>query len=445
MKRPSRVDAVAVAPWCAAALGWVATCWIFWPGLMSGDSAAQYAQARGQAALDDVHPVAMSLLWRYADRVVEGPGALFALFALGWWAGLAWWAQAAPRGAASRVAVVLFVGAWPATFVILGHVWKDVGMSVALLLAGAAIWRWRRAGGRGARIAALLLLALACAFRHNAIFAAVPLLLWWGWPRAGARVGPALRSVALFALVVALASVPTLLARLAGAESRHVWTVVAQWDLAAISIASGEIELPATMLAGPPLTVDELRAVFDPWANPRLFTVGKIKSSFFFRFTPDQLAELRRAWWAAATDHPGAYLAHRLRLARYQFLGFPAATPVELVFVAQRLVFAEPAPSLPPVDSTTPFWRLMQQWRSTPLFAGASYLVLASIAALLAQRGSAAAVRAPVRALAASSWANALPLLVLAGSAEFRYLLWSALAALLAFALAIAGGRREFD
>ena len=54
-------------------------------------------------------------------------------------------------------------------------------------------------------------------------------------------------------------------------------------------------------------------------------------------------------------------------------------------------------------------------------------------------------VRVPIRVLAVSAWANALPLLVLAGSAEFRYLLWTALASLLAFALALAGGRREFD
>jgi hypothetical protein len=445
MSEARRLGASAWAPWLAAIAGMAATCWVFWPGLMSYDSAAQYLQARGQAPLDDVHPVVMSLLWRYADQLIEGPGAMFALFVATWWSGLALWARTAELGGVRSVAIVLGVGAWPATFLMLGHLWKDVGMSAALLFAGALIWRWRRQGGFGMRFGGLLLLFVACAFRHNAVFAAAPLLLWWGWPRAGTPARPWVRSLALSLVLVSMAGTPGILARIAGAESRHAWTVVAQWDLAAMSIARDEILLPPGMLAGPPLTVEQLRSVFDPWANPRLFTVNRIKSSFFFRFTPEQLAELRQAWWDAVKADPGAYFAHRLRLARFQFLGFPASTPVELVFVAQRLVFTQPAMALPPVDSSTLFWRLMQEWRSTPLFAGLSYLVLAVVAVGLSCRRPATGVRVPIRVLAVSAWANALPLLVLAGSAEFRYLLWTALASLLAFALALAGGRREFD
>ena len=44
-------------------------------------------------------------------------------------------------------------------------------------------------------------------------------------------------------------------------------------------------------------------------------------------------------------------------------------------------------------------------------------------------------------ALAASSWGTALPLLLISGSAEFRYLLWTVLAALLAWVWALGGPR----
>jgi len=47
-------------------------------------------------------------------------------------------------------------------------------------------------------------------------------------------------------------------------------------------------------------------------------------------------------------------------------------------------------------------------------------------------RRSRRTLRASVFALSASAWSNALPLLVIAGSAEFRYLLWTVLASLLA-------------
>jgi hypothetical protein len=431
------------APWLAAAVGAMLSVAQFWPGLMSADSAMQFAQARGQVPLDDVHPVAMSLLWRVLDRVFEGPGAIFALFVLTWWSALAWWAQSSPASAVRRVVLVLAVGLWPATFLMLGHVWKDVGMCAALLLAGAAIWQWRTHGGVAARVASVVLLAIACSFRHNAVFAALPLLLWWSWPRAGEA--PRLwRRVALFGVAaVAFAAVPGTLARLAGADARHAWTFVAHWDLAAVSLATGEVKLPSGMLAGPPLEVEQLRPVFDPWANPRLYDVGRIKASYFFRFTPEQLAELRTAWWRSAWDEPAAYLAHRARLSRYLLFGFPPELPRELIYVPERRLAVQPAPVLPAVDTDTAYWRVMDRARGTLLFGGALYLGFALFAALLTMRAAAAPVRAPVMALAASAWANALPLFVIAGSAEFRYLAWTALASVLALGLVLGRSRHH--
>jgi hypothetical protein len=434
---------VCPASWFAAALGAGLTCAVFWPGLMSVDSASQYAQARGHIALDDLHPVMMSLLWRVLDHLVAGPGALFATFVAAWWSGLALWAQSWPTHPIRRVLLILGVGLWPATFLMLGHVWKDVGMCAALLCAGALVWRWRLHGGTAARVIAVLALLVACSFRHNAVFAALPLLLWWGWPRHGEIVRGARRAVVLALIALGLALTPALAARLAGAEPRHAWTFVAHWDLAALSLASGEVKLPPGMLAGPPLEVEQLRPHFDPWANPRLYGVSRIKSSEFFRFTPAQLAELRHAWWTAAWEEPGHYLAHRARLARYLLLGIPARLPRELIYVPQRLVLTQPSPTLPPVDTGTAFWRAIELLRTTPLFAGAPYLAVAVLAAVLVRRRAARALRAPVFALSASAWTNAVPLLVIAGSAEFRYLAWTALASVLALALVLLDGNRR--
>lgn len=430
-----------LAPWLAAGAGAAATFAAFWPGLMSVDSAAQFAQARGALPLDDVHPVLMSLAWRVTDALVPGPGGLFAGFVLAWWAGLAAWAQQWRTSAWRRVLLVLAPGLWPATFLILGHVWKDVGMTAALLLAGAATLHWRRRGQAWALVAAGLALLVAGGFRHNAVFGALPILAWALWPRAGEARQAIRRTLAALLFAGVCAALPTWLARAADAELRHPWTVVALWDLAALSLAADAVRLPPEVLAGPPLTVAELREHFDPWANPGLFGVGKIKSSFFHHYSAAQLAALRGAWWNAVRADPAAYLAHRARLARHLLLGFGPALPRELVYVPQRLVLPATPLALPAVDESDLLWRAAAAARSTPLFAGASYLGLALLALLLAAGRLHAESRAAVVALAASAWANALPLLLISGSAEFRYLAWTALASVLGAALALAGER----
>jgi hypothetical protein len=324
----------------------------------------------------------------------------------------------------------------------LGHVWKDVGMSALLLWAAALTFVWRRRGSRTARTLALLALGLACAFRHNAVFAALPLLLWWSWPRAQDAPAPWRRAAVGTALALVLAATPAGLARLADADARHPWTVVALWDLAALSIDANAVKLPASVLAGPPLTVEELRAVFDPWANPRLFAVGKIKSSFYHDYSDAQLSDLRAAWWSAVRADPRAYLRHRARLMRYLMLGFPASLPRELIYVPQRVLLPSTAVALPPVDESTWFWRGIASVRASAWFAGALYLGLALVATAIAYRRHVGEARAAIGALVASAWCNALPLAFISGSAEFRYLTWSTLAGLLALALAASGQRR---
>ena len=67
-----------LAPWLAALAGWALVLWVFWPGYMSWDSAYQWWQARHDQ-FDSVHPPLLAMIWQLTDRVVEGPGGMFAL------------------------------------------------------------------------------------------------------------------------------------------------------------------------------------------------------------------------------------------------------------------------------------------------------------------------------------------------------------------------------
>lgn len=142
-------------PSLVAAIGLVFTIWAFYPGYVSQASAEQYHQARtGQ--FDTHHPPLMAMLWSLTDRVIPGPGGLFALFALAYWAALALVAAHATRRRWTTVLAILGVGLWPPTIGLLAHVWKDVGLLVAFLLASGVLIRESR---RPPRV--LIVMALA--------------------------------------------------------------------------------------------------------------------------------------------------------------------------------------------------------------------------------------------------------------------------------------------
>jgi hypothetical protein len=269
------------------------------------------------------------------------------------------------------------------------------------------------------------------------LFAVLPLLAWLCWTPGRTR------AAAFGVLALALAVAPALLAHAVRAQPTQAWTVVALWDLAALSIEADRVLVPASLTpAG--LSVGELRKGFVEYANPPLFDIGKIQVSLYVPYSPAQVSDLQQAWLAAVLDDPAGYLRHRARLARYLLLGFPDRVPRELVYVPERRLLPDTPLTLPAVDEAAPFWRAAAAARSTPLFAGALYLALAAVAWIAVRGHPDARHRGVVRALAASAWANALPLLAITGSAEFRYLAWTALAAVLACALVLAGRRADF-
>lgn len=414
----------------AALLGIGLTCAAFYPGWASADSLQQYLTATGRLRLDDVHPPLMAGLWWLTDKVIAGSGGLFLLFVAAWWGGLvasAWALFARPW---QRWLATAVIGFWPAALLMLAHVWKDVGMVAALLVATAAILRWHAGGGRASVAVALLALVLACGFRHNGVFAAWPLLVWLCWPRAGASSQVGVRVLAVCALSLVLAATPATIARLSSAARGDAWTVVALWDVGAISAATGQMLMPPSLVM-PDLTADELRAGYVPYANPPIFGSGKLLLSLFVPYDDAQRAAVRAAWWDAVRAHPDVYLAHRAALSRHLLFGYDAALPHHLVYVPDRLVPADPPVLSPPPADDRAVRAAAALW-TTPLFAGALYLALAALALAGALRRSRRDVRVAVVALAASAWANAAPLALIAGSAEFRYLLWTVPASLLA-------------
>lgn len=427
----------ALLPWAAAALAMAALYALFAPGHYSFDAAHLWWMVRNDD-FDSTHPVALGLVWQASRAVLPDPHGFFALQLAMVGAGLALTASALPLSRPMQAVVVLAVAAWPAFGALLPQVWKDVWMTGALLVAVGALLHDARAPHGGWRALALLALAFATALRFNAITGVLPLLAWllvaqWRARRAArpgrrARRSAALGATLTLAAFAGLAALPGLLVT---PRPVPAWPFVALWDLAAVEIATGRAQIPAALRA-PAGTREALAAAFRPDNN--VSTVGS-GLTLYSREQPldaDRRRALLQAWLTLPLREPSAYAAHRWRLAQHLFGADGVARDPGLALMPGVV----PLLDNPPLAPSTHPWagRLQSAWRdalATPAFEGRWY----ALAALLALLAACLRRRGPAAAVAASGIGMALPLLLVAPSAEFRYLLWLVVAAPLALLL----------
>ncbi len=454
----SRGAREALLSWLLALAGCAFAFWTFAPGWLSWDSAYQWQQAR-TGAFDALHPPLQTLLWSWIEPWWSGPASQLLLQQAMVWTALGGIAAGLNAHYGLRAAVVAVLGLWPPLLLVSAHIWKDVPMLGAFALA---VWMLRlelRHPSWRYRLLALLMLWIACACRHNAITGATPLLLWIVWRSFGElprlqslRSRPVLRAVAALPPALALALGLQALAQLPNhaegvKRTQAVWSVVALWDMSAVSLAEGRMVFPPDFVL-PDGTVEHLRPHFTDWSNTTVLMSGKLVPTLAREYSAEQIGELRRAWLRLPLDHPGPYFAHRLRLAELLFGLDPAALPDHQVLMPGFVALGDN----PPIEQAPNALReaLLAFGRAQtdgPLFWGWLYLLLALAAGLAAVPGF---LRdrphaALAGAVAASALTYALPLTFVSGSAEFRYLNWPILAALLAPLLLAYGAPRTAD
>lgn len=420
-------------PWLVALAGYALDIAAFWPGQMSFDSAYTWWQARGGTTTDIAPPVLIHL-WRLCDAIVEGPGLVFALHLALFWSGLALIADAIAAARWRAIALVVVVALTPVTWLLRSHVWTDVGLFSSLVFVVGALLQAQTTRRRAWIVAALPVLFYASAVRFNALPAVLPFALWIGWLVAQTRVRIAFVAAGLCVGMAAFCAIVN------AQVDRHVplWTATAEWDLAAISVATGEMLLPPFMI-GPGLTVDELAHAFRFWSNVPMLqnTTHGMRDPFAEDYSPGQLATLRAAWLGAIRAHPGAWLSQKRRQAIALLDVHGADWPRELVFADDEFQYRDN----PPVarNRSALHVALMgtaEKLRTTRVLAGWPYLAIGLVALPFAwrRRGELAGVVALVAL--ASAWLYFVPMLPLA-PAELRYLGWPIVASMLAAALVV--------
>lgn len=444
--REMRVDYRSWVVWAllAAACAFDVVAW--YPGAMRFDSAFLWWQVRGGES-NDVGSPALLWLWRGLDPIVAGPAPIFLLHLGLFWGGLGLLLHAVRVGTVAAAGIVIAVALAPALLVLRGAVVTDVGLMASMLCAAGATAHIAAGGSLSWLALALPTLFYAFALRHNALPAVLPFLaaaVAAGLPEARRRAGRV--TLGTLALLVAFLGANALLAR---SVDRHVpvWPTLAQFDLAALSISSGELLLPAFSV-GPGLSVDELAAAFRPWSNTPMLqgTTHGLRDPLWTEWSQAQLAQWRHAWLSAIAQHPAAYLAHRLRLSAALFGSRAADWPRELVYVDGEMPYRDNPPVTP--NGGALHGRLIawaDAWRATPVFAAWPYLLLGVAALPFALVRRRALPGRLALLFLSSAVLYAAPLVFIAPAAELRYLAWPCLASVLAAALVASAGSRRGD
>ncbi|ODU32103.1 MAG: hypothetical protein BGP24_03620 [Lysobacterales bacterium 69-70] len=434
---PARTTAVAVI--VAAATAALLFAAAFYPGWLSFDSSYQWWQARS-GEISNINGIGIVLLWQAARWLHDGPQPLLLLQLALFWSGAALLALDAPVTARARLVLPLLLALAPASW-LLAQIWSDAALLALLVFAVAAIRRHRRDGSRVWFVAALAALALGLAQRHNALFAVLPLLGWLcGVERRDARRRRLGATITLAAVLLLVVHATT------AALTRQWFPVLPSltlWDLSGMSVRQQRVLLPDYAIA-PQSTVDDLASAYAAWSNTPLFASPRAGVRYPFQPWPEaDQQRLRRHWLSTITQHPQTYLAHRGELMAGLFGTRARELPPELTYVPGPVQYRDnPAVAVPDGALRRFALATFERLRATPAFAAWPYLLI-GIAAALRVRRRRDARGAAVLWLIASAWAYALPYTVLAPAAEFRYLLWSCIASLIAAWLAFATHRDE--
>ncbi|KRC82266.1 hypothetical protein [Sphingomonas sp. Root241] len=406
----------------------------FWPGVAHYDSVAQYQQVVS-GSYYDWHPPIMARLWSLFHALGwSGQGPMFLLQTLLYWTGLGLLAAALARGGARIAAVaVLALGLWPPALGWQAVVVKDGQMTAALLAAtGLVAWQRLQAKrlGRIRAAAVLVLLVYAVLVRSNAIFAVAPLAVGlfapWRWHDWRSRV-PLIGAATLATLALS----PIINHGVLGAEASGVEATQPIFDMAGIAHREGPDAVPLL----PPGTWRKLEAqrCFSSilWD---IFSIGKRCDFIQDGLTGRPRQEIFSAWTDAIREHPGAYLSHRLAhwnatMRWFVPWHFPQAVP-QAESLPNKFGLRSPGQHVAGYD------RFAGWLANSPL--GAPIFALAVALAVLAlARPAQSAAHGLAVPLALSATAMELSFLVVSIAIDWRYHLWSMLAAWLSAILLV--------
>lgn len=421
------------------------------PGGMTTDSIFQLRQAQGREPFNDWHPVVMSLVWKGLLTLTGSVGSMAAtqVAVAGCCAVLlSWYLLVMTRSRAlSLLGLLLLV--LPHTANLLGTVWKDTQMALALTLAVVCLLLLRvRGSGRRARWTLLGTIVVAVLYaalvRKNAVLGIVPLvvlavvLVLRLRRSGGVRRILAVSGAALTLLGAAVAGIGGLLDAATGATKTGQVTQVMLDDLifavpaAAIEASPSAPPELARKLAAARAVCAETGAIWDSYwdcygrgADGRGFTAIEHRE------------KVTALWLEQIPRHLPEYVAYRLRTTGELL----STSDLEFILTEEDPEHGEPV-RFPVLNQAFAAYVADGAVQFAPfLFRGWFWLLLGVLGCVV----SCTRIRPSLTAAAVflSGTLYLVGFVPTAPAADYRYIYWSALSVLLGALVLLAEQARE--
>ena len=282
----------------------------FYPGWMSNDSAAQYAQAIiGQ--YNDWHPVLMAWWWRQLDHIYSGPALLLLQSILLYWGAFYYFAKSHEYRSLLAAWMLVAVGFLPSLLLPVGQIWKDVVFATTMMFVFALLRHYNaRASvpGWGARLMMAALIVLAVGSKINGAVA-LPFLFGY-WLHVESPAMP-IKKKTIYSLLLSAAAflAPNLLVDKSKVSTAHGFQYTQLHDLLGISVRTGQILLPDYVVERTKLTPETAKVYYSPNSNNWLYfaVAGPLTTQ-----NANELQDLDRRWHSALRKYPLVYLQHRV-------------------------------------------------------------------------------------------------------------------------------------
>lgn len=406
----------------------------FFPGFISYDSLIQFRQALGLVELGDSNPVVMVYLWRILLTAYDHIGVMLVFHQLLYWSSIGLFACLVSRRTLVRVLIVLLIGLCPPLAILALHLWKDVGMVIALAMAVTFLLGYVRRPHWGWLIGTALALFFAVAVRVNGFIPALPLLMLLCYFAARRWARSRLQIIGLtVAGMLVLMTMQQLAMGLINAKAKHSYGLgtLVIWDIVSISLAEKKDLLPSYLekkIAGDTLTLLEQHNSKE--GNNASFAVVSPLPP------PEFQKQLLKDWLALIIEHPAAYLNHRAHVFAV-LLGvfdreiyYPYHRGIEHNDLDIQFTYLTP-------EKQEQYFQVLDRLAATLFYRPWLYCVLILFAGALAgllvlSRKGNQPLNLLVFATAMSGLLSTLSLLVIATAADHRYISWSIFSGLMA-------------
>ena len=294
------------------------------PGGMTPDSESALRDARS-GFWRGLQPHGLKMFFWVSEKIIPGPLPLvmfnIALVAAGT---IGLFAISRPECINRNIVYTSLVFFFPATFTLLGMVWKDI-LNLSLYVVAACLSlayrsihssRWRYV----CLICCIILLAFGVFVRLNAPLAALPIVLFAFWPKTFKTKTQAITKIAVVIIFTVVSSVG--LHKIHHTLSDTTFFMLAsvkRYDLVWISYLSGENFLNMeTWAAG--LDEDSIKEICGGTRKYNYYSSAHYKLMFKFKTPwlkdPEHIKwneEIAQRWQNAIIKYPSLWLRHKIR------------------------------------------------------------------------------------------------------------------------------------